>query len=259
MSSLMRVLVVDDDPKSRERIRVLLSAQPDVEVIDECEDGSAAVDAIRARRPDIVFLDVQMPKLDGFEVVSMVGPANMPVTVFASAHVDFALRAFEAYALDYLLKPFDDERFASAFKRARGAVEARRGVADPRIEALVRYLDGATKEKFPALIAVKVGDQYRFVGVEEIDYLEADGNYLKIHSGKSVWTIHRSLTDLEARVLDPDRFVRIHRSSIINIARVAYVEALFHGDLSVVMKDGSRLVCTRRYRARLQERVHFTS
>jgi two-component system LytT family response regulator len=259
MSDLIRTLVVDDDPLSRKRIRGLLEREDDIELIGECADGEEAVPRIRADRPDLVFLDVQMPRVDGFGVVAAIGAEHMPVTVFASAYVEFALRAFEAYALDYLLKPFDEERFGKALARARQAVRSRRPARDPRMEALVQFLQAPVpRPEYPQLLAVKSGDQYRFVEVAEIDWIEADGNYIRLHTGKQERLVHKTLTEMEEHLLDPAKFVRIHRSTIVNLSRIATVEPLFNRELSVALKDGTRLVCSRRYRPKLQERVYFT-
>jgi two-component system LytT family response regulator len=259
MTDLIRTLVVDDDPLSRKRIRAFLEREDDIEVLGECADGAEAIPRIRDERPDLVFLDVQMPGVDGFGVVEAIGADRMPVTVFASAYVEFALRAFEAYALDYLLKPFDEERFGRALARAREAARARRPAHDPRLEALVRYLQApAPRPEYPQLLAVKSGDQYRFVEVADIDWIEADGNYIRLHTGKQERLVHKTLAEMEEHLLDPGKFVRIHRSTIVNLSRIASVEPLFHRELSVVLKDGTRLVCSRRYRPKLQERVYFT-
>ena len=258
MSELIRALVVDDDPLSRGRIRGLLEREDDIEVVGECADGEEAIPRIRDERPDLVFLDVQMPRVDGFGVVQAIGAEHMPVTVFASAYVEFALRAFEAYALDYLLKPFDEERFGRALSRAREAVRARRPAGDPRLEALVQFLRAPARPEYPRLLAVKSGDQYRFVEVEDIDWIEADGNYIRLHVGKQERLVHKTLAEMEEHLLDPARFVRIHRSTIVNLSRIATVEPLFNRELSVALKDGTRLVCSRRFRPRLQERVYFT-
>jgi two-component system LytT family response regulator len=258
MSDLIRTLVVDDDPLSRTRIRAFLEREDDVEVIGECADGAEAIPLIRADPPDLVFLDVQMPGVDGFGVVEAIGAERMPVTVFASAYVEFALRAFEAYALDYLLKPFDEERFRRTLARAREATRVRRPARDPRLDALVQFLQAPARPEYPQLLAVKSGDQYRFVEVADIDWIEADGNYIRLHMGKQDRLVHKTLTEMEEHLLDPAKFVRIHRSTIVNLSRIAAVEPLFNRELSVALKDGSKLVCSRRYRPRLQERVYFT-
>jgi two-component system LytT family response regulator len=258
MMELIRTLVVDDDPLSRKRIRAFLEREDDVEVVGECADGAEAIPRILLERPDLVFLDVQMPGVDGFGVVEAIGADHMPVTVFASAYVEFALRAFDAYALDYLLKPFDEERFQRTLVRAREATRTRRPLADPRLDALLQYLQAPARPDYPALLAVKSGDQYRFVEVADIDWIEADGNYIRLHLGKQERLVHKTLAEMEERLLDPSRFVRIHRSTIVNLSRIATVEPLFNRELSVALKDGTKLVCSRRYRPRLQERVYFT-
>jgi two-component system LytT family response regulator len=259
MTSPIRTLVVDDDPVARDKLLALLAKEKDIEVMGVCEDGISAIPRIRTERPDLLFLDVQMPHLDGFGVVEAIGAEHMPVTVFVSAYVDFALRAFDAYALDYLLKPYDCERFGITLARARAAVHSRRPSGDPRIEALLGFMGSLARTPYPDTLAVKAGDQYRFVAVSDIDYIEADGNYIHLHIQQTKRVVHRSLKEMEERVLDPEKFVRIHRSTIVNIQRIAYVEPLFHGDFSVALKDGTRLVCSRRFRSRLEERVHFTS
>jgi two-component system LytT family response regulator len=259
MVDRIRTLIVDDDALARERIRALVDLDPGLDLVGECADGLEGIRCIRDAEPQLVFLDVQMPRVDGFGVVSSIGVAKMPVTIFVSGYVDFALRAFEAYALDYLLKPFDDARFRTAVGRAREAVEARTWSGDPRIEALLSFLHAPARPRYPETLAVKAGGLYRFVPVSEIDYIVADGNHIRLFIEKSSKTVHKSLTEMESSVLDPDRFVRIHRSTIVNLARISFVEPLFHGDLSVALKDGTRLMCSRRFRPRLQEKVHFTA
>jgi two-component system LytT family response regulator len=259
MSGEIRVLVVDDEDAARERIRDLLAGHGRGRVVGEAASGAEAVERIRALAPDVVFLDVQMPGGDGFEVIEAIGARQMPVTVFTSGYADFALRAFEAYALDYLHKPFDEARFRTALERAAEAVDARRGKEDPRLEALLSFLHAPGAPRYPQTLAVKAGEQYRFVAVADVDYVEADGNHIRLIVGKAARVLHRSLTDMEERVLDPERFVRIHRSTIVNVSRIASAEPLFHGDLQLTLHDGTRLTCTRRYRARLEERVHFTA
>jgi two-component system LytT family response regulator len=259
MSDVIRALVVDDDDLSRTRMRNLIEREPDIQLIGECVDGREAIPRIRDEKPDLVFLDVQMPRVDGFGVVEAIGADRMPVTVFASAYVEFALRAFEAFALDYLLKPFDEERFHVTLARAREAALLRRSARDPRMAAFVDFLQAPQKPQYPELIAVKSGDQYRFLEVQDIDWIEADGNYARVHVQKQQRLLHKTLTEMEERLLDPARFVRIHRSTIVNLSRIATVEPLFHGELSVVLKDGARLVCSRRFRPKLQERVYFMS
>lgn len=261
MTEPIRTMIVDDDPLSRRRTRALLEEDEEIEIVAECGDGEEGVERILGERPDLLFLDVEMPKLDGFGVVEKVGAERMPVVVFASAHVEYALRAFEAYALDYLLKPFADDRFEVALERAKQQVRVRNPGVDPRMHALVEYLRDREPQRasYPEVLAIKAGGQYVLVRAEEIDWIEADGNYAKLQVQKSPRLINKTLTELETKILDPAHFVRIHRSTIVNLSRIASIEPLFHGELSVALRDGTRLVCSRRYRQKLQERVYFTS
>jgi two-component system, LytTR family, response regulator len=262
----LRVIIVDDDPPARARVRALLAGAPDVEVVGECGDGVEAVQAIRRNPADVVFLDVQMPRLDGFGVVELVGPDEMPTVVFTSAYAEYAIRAFEAYALDYLLKPFDDARFAAALARARQQVAARRVAvagaasgADARLVGLAEELRRPEPARYPEALAIKSGTDYVVVRVADIDWIEADGNYAKVYVQRRPRLLAKSLTALEHEVLDPERFLRVHRSAIVNLARIASAEPLSHGELTLVLHDGTRVDCSRRYRKRLEERLYFTS
>jgi len=230
----LRALVVDDEPLARERLRDLLVADAEVEVVGLCADGVEAVAAIRSLAPDLVFLDVQMPESGGFDVVAEVGVERMPVFVFVTAYDDYALRAFEAHALDYLLKPFDEARFRGALARAKAHVRATRGSRPRLLDRLI----------------VKTGGRYVFVKAEEIDWVEAQGNYVRLHVGEASYLLRDSIGKLEVR-LDPDRFLRIHRSTIVNLDRVREITPLFHGEYAVVLADGTRLTLSRGYRDRL--------
>lgn len=269
----LRVLVVDDDPLARARIRTLLADHPDLVVAGECEDGRQAADALAAAGIDAVFLDVQMPHLDGFEVLAAVGVARMPPVVFTSAYSEFAVRAFEAYAIDYLLKPFDATRFAVAVERVREQAAAHRsrrqppragdGGAAPLDERLVGLLQhwervGAAPT-YPEAIAIKGGAQYTVVRVADVDWIEADGNYARLYVQRRPRLLAKSLATLEKQVLDPDRFVRVHRSAIVNATKIVAVEPLSHGELTLVLHDGTRVDCSRRYRKRLEEKLYFTT
>ena len=247
----IRALIVDDEPLARERLRGLLETEPDVTVVGECSDGEAAVEVIRAEPPDLVFLDVQMPNLDGFGVVAAVGPENMPVTVFVTAYDRYALQAFEVHALDYLLKPFDRARFAVALARVRAQLEQDRaaGAAD-RLLALLDETKTPPR-KGAERIAVKTSGGVSFVRAEEIDWVEAAGNYAKLHAGGDVHLLRETLNALEAR-LDPEQFVRIHRSTIVNLDAIKELQPLFHGDYAVILRDGTELVLSRSYRQKLK-------
>jgi two-component system, LytTR family, response regulator len=247
---MISVLVVDDEPPARRRILSLLAEQPDLEVVGECGNGREAIAAILELRPDLVFLDVQMPEVNGFDVIETIGPAAMPVVVFATAYDEFALRAFDAHALDYLLKPFDQERFERTLERVR--FELRRVRADgedERLRALVRALrgEGARLERLP----VRVGQRTRLIALDDVDYMEARSNYVRLHVGERSYLVRDTLSGLEAR-LDRERFLRIHRSLIVNRERVEEVESLFAGEYVLYLRGGVRLTSGRTYRAALE-------
>jgi len=261
----IRVLIVDDDALARRRIRDLLSAETDIVVVRECANGREAVESLGTSASDLVFLDVQMPELDGFGVVSEVGIERMPHVIFTTAYSEFAVRAFEAYALDYLLKPFDDARFAAALDRARREVRtARQALARPvdldaRLIGLVEHLQNSEPARYPEAIAIKGGEHYVVVRVTEVDWIEADGNYARIYVQKRPRLLTKSQATLERDVLDPDVFVRVHRSAIVNATKISAVDPQFHGGLELILQDGSRVQCSRRYRKRLEEKLYFTT
>lgn len=253
---MIRTLIVDDEPLGRQRIRHLLDQEADVVVIDECTNGEEAVAAIHARTPDLVFLDVQMPLLDGFAVLEAVGVAQMPVVIFVTAYDQYALQAFDVHALDYLLKPFDRERFQKALGRAR--VHLRRQGLDAlsgRLEALLAdyQAEGQPAQETTSLkrLAVKTGGQVFFLNVEEIDWIEAAGNYAGLHVKEKTHLIRETMSALEAR-LDPAHFLRIHRSTIVNRDRIQALAPVSTGEYVLTLRDGTRLASSRSYRARVQ-------
>jgi two-component system LytT family response regulator len=248
-----RVLIVDDEPLARERLRTLLADEPGMEVAGEAADGGGAADAIRALDPDLVFLDVQMPGSSGFDVIEQVGADRMPFVVFVTAYDRYALRAFDVHALDYLLKPFDRERFRQALGRARQQIERRSGGdLEQRLIALVKDLKPA-QSKVDRFV-VKAGGRVFFVRNDEIDWIEAAGNYVKLHVGSDTHLFRETMNSVEAR-LDPDLFFRIHRSHIVNIERIRELQPWFNGEYVVFLKNGTRLTLSRGYREKLQERV----
>jgi two-component system, LytTR family, response regulator len=249
----IRAIIVDDDASARERLHTLLEQFEHVSILRECNGGRPAVAALRSERPDLVFLDVEMPDLDGFGVITEVGAARMPAIIFTSAYSEYAVRAFEAYALDYLLKPFDATRLAEAIGRVnvRGA--------DPRVAGLLTHLEQRLWDKHPQSIAIKAGDEYVVTPLAEVDWIEADGNYVKVWVNKRARLMTKTLMTLEREVLDPEIFVRVHRSAIVNTSRIASVEASHHGDMTLVLRDGSHVPCSRRYRERLERRIYFSS
>ncbi len=233
------MLVVDDEPLARSNLTVLLPLQPDIEVIGECGSGREALAAIRAHRPDLVFLDVQMPEYDGFDVLELIGGDLPPAIVFVTAYDRYALRAFEVGALDYLLKPFDDARFELALGRARERLRQRRD-HPARIERVV----------------VKSAGQVLFLKTAEIDWIGAADYYASLHVGPRTHLLRRTLSELEQE-LDPGVFCRIHRSTIINIDRLRSLDMGADGEYAACLKDGTRLRVSRRYRKSLQDRLRL--
>ena len=258
----VRALIVDDERMARKRIRTLLTADADVDVIGECSNGRDAVTAIRERTPDLVFLDVQMPELDGFAVVHAIGVERMPVTVFVTAFDQYALKAFEAHALDYLTKPFDRERFETSLGRAKQQVRLRAAAApapsvaaptrapelDERLVALLSDLE--RRQQYAGRLMVRSAGRVVFLRVEEIDWVEAAGSYVRLHVGRDAHLFHEGMAALLAR-LDPARFARVHRSTIVNLDRVRELQPWFHGDAVAILRDGTRLQVSRTYREAL--------
>lgn len=261
--SPLRVLVADDEPLARGTIRQLLATQADVDVRWEASDGQEAVDAVRQHRPDLVFLDVQMPALDGFEVVQTVGPEAMPTTVFVTAYDQYAVRAFDMAAVDYLLKPYDDARFFRALDRARDA--ARRHTHNPTdLAAQLRDLltaqmpqplpeaSGVNGEAPLDRLLVREGKRLAVLRTEAIDWAEAEGDYVALHVGPRTHLVRETLTRLSEQ-LGP-RFVRVHRSRLVNLDRVRDLRPTASGDCTVRMMDGSEVRASRRYWRDLADR-----
>jgi two-component system LytT family response regulator len=244
MAHVVKVAIVDDEPLAREGLRALLAADREVEVVAECADGHAAIEAMRRAKPDIVFLDVQMPDVDGFDVIRALadGGAPLPAVVFVTAYDKYALKAFEVHAVDYLLKPFHDERFAEALARAK----ARRG--EDMTERIARLLD----ERKPKImrVLVKTGGRVLFIRADEIDWIEAADYYVKLHVTGKVHMLRESMAALEAR-LDPEMFFRVHRSAIVNLERVRELQPFSRREHVLVLRDGTRLRLTRGRRERL--------
>lgn len=245
----IRALIVDDEPWARRRIATLLAAEPDLEVVGECEDGAEAIAKINELAPDLVFLDVQMPEISGFDVIEAIGPECMPRVIFATAYESYALRAFEAQALDYLLKPFDEERFRKALERARKELRRADGGMGAELRALIESLGGARRHLRRLL--VRTSGRVLFLKVGEIDWLEAADNYVAIHVGQSTHLLRETLQSLEQK-LDPDQFARVHRSLIVNLDRVKELQPWFKGEQALLLKDGTRLTVGRAFRARIE-------
>ena len=247
----IRALVVDDEPLAREGIRLHLEDVADVEVVGECGDGVAAVAAIQELRPELVFLDVQMPGLDGFGVLEALEGAVLPEVIFVTAYDQFALQAFEAHALDYVMKPIDPERFGRTLDRARKQVRRRRdGDVDRRLRALLEDL-GAPSPYLDRLV-VRSGSRILILRVADVDYIESAANYVRIHIGEKDYLLRETMQGLEEK-LDPAHFARIHRSTIVRLDRIRALEPLFQGDYVVILEDGTRLTSSRTYRDRLRD------
>ncbi len=245
----IRAVIVDDEPLARRRIRSLLVEAEDVEVIAECANGKEAIQAIEESPPDLLFLDIQMPELDGFDVLQAIGVGHVAVVIFVTAYDQFALRAFEAHALDYLLKPFDDERFEAALERARERIRQQQGGdLDRRLRALLEEVRG--DRGYLQRLVVPSGRRSVFIRTEEIDWIEAERNYVRLHVGGRSYLLRENLSHIEA-ALDPAKFCRIHRSTIVNIDRIQAVESLFQGEYLVVLHDGTKLTSGRSYRRSL--------
>jgi two-component system LytT family response regulator len=247
----IRTLIVDDEPLGRERIRTLLAGDPEIEVTGECPDGHRAIAAIERSRPDLVFLDVQMPELDGFEVLDAIVGEKMPAIIFVTAYDRYAVQAFEVHALDYLLKSFDRDRFQAALQRAKEEIHrSREGLLNERLVGLVEDLQA--KQKHLTRLVIKSAGRIVFLRVEDIDWLEAADNYVRVHAGRESHLIRETLQSIESR-LNPAQFLRIHRSTVVNLDRIRELQPIFHGDYLIKLSDGTELTLSRNYREKLLE------
>lgn len=245
----IRTLIADDEPLARERLRALLARHADIEIVGECTNGADAIDAIGELQPDLVLLDVEMPEADGFAVLEALDPRKMPAVVFVSAHDQYAVRAFEAHALDYVLKPFDEARVDRTLRRVRAQVTQTGGARsiDP---GLLSLLDELREKRRSDRLVVKSGGRVVFLRTEDVDWVEASGNYVRLHVGADAHLLRESMKNMERR-LDPTTFVRIHRSAIVNVDRIKELEPWFHGEYIVILRDGTRLTSSRVFSDRL--------
>lgn len=254
----IRALIVDDEPAARDAIRSLLAGDADIRIVGECADGRSALRAIASTSPELLFLDVQMPEMDGFTMLRQLDPARLPVVVFVTAFDQYALRAFDVHATDYLLKPFDDDRFRDAVSRAKQSVRA--GQLGRLSEELRALLDGvapaapqAAAPGGPYLkrLVIKSGGRVTLLNVRDIDWIEAEGDYVKIHVGKAWHLLRETMKRLEIQ-FDPARFVRIHRSTIVNVERIKELQPYFRGEYVVILQDGKALKLSRGYKEHLE-------
>jgi two-component system LytT family response regulator len=263
MNRKIRALIVDDELLAHKALKSMLKDDPEMEVIAECLDGNEAVRIIREQSPDLVFLDIQMPEMDGFQVIEEIGVNMMPVTVFVTAYDKHALRAFEANALDYLLKPFDHDRFNTALQRAKTFVRQQKlGEINESLFAVLKDLKPKSSESLPDLgksankepidrIAIKAGGRVYFLKTDEIDWVEAEGDYLSLHAVSQTHLIRETMEKFHAK-LDAKKFMRIHRSTIVNTERIKDIKPFFKGDYVITLINGKRLKSSRSYRHDIQ-------
>ena len=246
----LTTLLVDDEPLAREGLRMLLSQDPDVSAIHEAKDGVEAVAAILNTRPDLVFLDVQMPEMDGFSVVREVGAERMPAVVFVTAHDQYAIQAFEINAIDYLLKPVTGERFVRALARAKARLGAR--PADEANRQILSLLETiASPRRYMSRLAVRTAGKTIFVDIEDVDWIEAAENYVQLHAGRAAHLIHVPMNTFE-KSLDPEIFLRIHRSVIVNVKRIKELQPALHGEYVITLSSGVRLQSGRTYNEKVK-------
>ena len=247
----IKALIVDDEPLARERIRDMLETDPEIEIVRECSSGQEAIEAAEQSSTDLIFLDVEMPGKDGFAVLEELGPERIPAVVFITAYDQYAVRAFEFYALDYLLKPFDQERFEKAVRRAKAHIrnEKSENVTERILSALEEI---KSRPVHLERLVIKMNGHVFFVKTEDIDWLEAEGNYVRLHAGKESYLLRDTISALESQ-LDPKRFVRVHRSAIVNIDRIQELQPWFHGEYRIILGEGVQLTLSRSYREKLHE------
>ncbi|MGB7209725.1 MAG: response regulator [Pyrinomonadaceae bacterium] len=247
----IKTLIVDDEPLARERVKRFLRDESDIKIIGEFGNGAEAIEAINEHKPDLVFLDIQMPEKNGFEVVKALDPKSMPSIIFVTAYDQYALQAFDVHALDYLLKPFNRERLHRAVSHAREHIEHKNlGNIDERLASLIADIRG--EKKYLERLVVKSVGRVFFLKTDEIDWIEAAGNYVKLHTGKESHMIRETMNGIEAK-LNPDKFLRIHRSTVVHIDRIKELHPMFSGDYAVILRNGTELALSRNYRERFLE------
>jgi two-component system LytT family response regulator len=249
----IRALILDDEPPARRRLERLLSRDHEIEVIGNCAGAQEAMAIIGEQAPDIIFLDVQMPRMDGFAFLEALETERTPLVIFVTAYDQYAVRAFEVCAFDYLLKPYDQERFDQVLRRAKERIRGQKdGQLSQQIFSCLK--DFGLKPKSLRKLIVKTSTKVFFLNTEEIDWIKAEGKYARLYAGQESYLWRGAMSELEAN-LDSERFIRIHRSTIVNIERVKELHPLFHGEYEVLLRDGTRLTLSRRYRARMRQAV----
>ncbi len=249
----IRTLIVDDERLAREKVRTLLASDEEIDVIGECANGAEAIAAVRKQKPDLVLLDVEMPGANGFEVLHRLRGEKLPAVVFITAHDEYAVRAFEVEAVDYIMKPFDRRRFTDALRRAKKQLVEPAEDAEARILRLLeRVVKGGREPKPLDHFVVKGRDRTFLVGVADIDWIEAQGKYVRLHTAGGSHLVRESITEVEQR-LDARKFLRIHRATIVNVKRILEMHRGFGGGVFVMLRDGTKLTMSRRYRTRIRE------
>ncbi len=239
-------IIVDDEPLARKRIKSLLDSDSSMHVLATCANGKEALQVMESQTPDILFVDIQMPEMTGFQLVENIGPSRIPAIIFVTAYDEFALKAFEVHAMDYLLKPFENERFLDTLERAKQIiVNKKTDFLQAKVAKMLEDLQ--PKKNYVKRIMVKNSDKVFFIETDEIEYLESSGNYVKIHSNGKHQLVRDTLTNMLSN-LDPEQFFRVHRSTVVNINKVKELQPWFHGDYLVVMKDGTKLNMSRNYK-----------
>ncbi|SRR5579872_501533 len=253
--AVLRTIVADDERLAREKLRRLLASEPGIRIVAECSDGQQTLLALREFGADLLILDVQMPSMDGFEVLRHLTPEEMPAIIFATAYDKYALRAFEAHALDYLLKPFDQERLHSALERARMDLgRSRDSELTRRILNLLARVKNGTAQPLASVRRLVIREKGRivFLNLDEVEWIEASANYVRLHAGKESHLFRETISRIAER-LDPDHFIRIHRSTIVDVRKIKELIPVNSGEYIVVLKNGKELSCSRGYRAALQD------
>ena len=250
----LRAIIADDEGLARQKLRILLDVEGQVFVVAECRDGKEAIAAVRVHRPDLLLLDIQMPDLDGFQVLSEISPSEMPVVIFTSAYDQYAIRAFQAHALDYLLKPFDQERLHQALERARS--ELRKSTNREITQRILELLSQVKGAKVPASeddsrLVIKTKGRIVFLNVDDLDWVEAAANYVRLNANGETYLFRETISRISER-LNPNRFIRIHRSIIVNVRKIKELMPVNSGEYVVILKSGKELSCSRGYRGNVQ-------
>lgn len=252
----IRALVVDDEPLAREMIREMLEDDPEVEIVGECSNGREAIEAIKLENPDLVFLDIQMPELGGFEVLESFDQQTAPYIIFVTAFDQYAVRAFEVHAFDYLLKPFDEERFDAAWQRVKEQIKLdQTGERDRHILELLEELKSGPRHL--ERLVIKNGGRVFFINVQDVYCIESEGNYVRVYDNQKGYLLRETISNLEEQ-LDPKQFRRIHRSAIVKIDKIKEMQPWFHGEYRIIMENGKQLTLSRNYRSNFQRAVGNT-